>query len=220
LPTYVCQNKHCTGGIGDTPSTSSVYLDFSPYCSDECRAEALGEPTQREVELRASLVAELTAFRLQDDPDRIKADAWARHVAGIAFAALPIGRLTGSKNELPDWPPKPSTDAPAAARKLHLYRSVIRAVVRDFARYELDAERRAECEARKVALVLDDAGLRQAERAAEEEAVSPIHDTTWRLEAEAAQADMWHSLWMPQPRAERRRDGRLTGDLPLYPACR
>src|SRR3981189_1733366 len=57
LVTYVCQNKKCVGNNG-RPSEQGTYFNWGPrgeFCCEDCMAETLNVPTQREHELQAAL---------------------------------------------------------------------------------------------------------------------------------------------------------------------
>jgi hypothetical protein len=223
VPTHVCQNKKCVANNG-RPAESGGYFDFGlrgEFCSEECMSEAIGVPTRAEREFQEALFSELLVYRLREDADQITADAWVSHLLGIVGSRLVrnSGRAAGQRNELPEWPEKPHAEAPAEAKRLHMYREVVRITVRDFARYEYDASRRAECEARKIALALDFDGLRSADKAAQEalqwdwRAGDPIRDLEYACE-------MAELRWRREERARRqrpRRDPRLTGEQALYP---
>jgi hypothetical protein len=223
MPVHICQNKKCTGSSG-RPSESAVYFDWGPrgeFCSEECLSEALNVPTMAEQDFHRAVFEELRSYRQREDSNAVRADAWVWWIVDI-ICAKPVrnsGRAAGQKNEMPDWPEKPHSEASEAAKRLHLYQNVIRAVVRDFASYTLDAPRRAECEARKVALALDWQGLRDADKAADEalewhwQANDPIRDIEYGCEL----AELRYRREERERRQRPARDPRLHEDHWVYP---
>jgi hypothetical protein len=183
-------------------------------------AETLNVPTQREHELQAALHQELMRYRLRENQTPMQAEAFVWHIINLVCsrAVRNSGRAAGNKNELPDWPEKPYPEAPEASRRLHLYRSVIRATVRDFAAYTHDADRRAECEARRVALWLDWEGLRDADQAGDDalEWQQWHDDERGRAICVAEWAEARDRASEERRRYCRPRNPRLTGERALY----
>ena len=221
MVTHICQNKKCIGN-GGRPTESGGYFDFGlrkEFCSEECLSEAWNVPTRAEQEFQDALFNEMRSYRLNEDSNPVKADAWVSHIVGIA-GSRPVrnsGRAAGERNELVDWHEKPHAEASEEAKRLYTYRDVIRAVVRDFARYTYDASRRAECEARRVALALDWQGLRDADKAADEavEWYWAEHDPIRDIEYGCELAELRYQREKRQER-QRPRNPRLTGERALY----